>query len=254
MNDQRPDSEDLLQRIANIEALIEQRKTESRSKKKRFRLLPLFYYLLIVSLIMTPITLSKYISTVSGSTNTAIAGIDLQVSNHVHEYVLGSQTALNGHYAFLLDFEVSAAESDVAMSYSLSIKLSNNPGDSYSNASFPTMSSFAAPAAMSSAYTSDGTTRVTKTLSEISEGGISSVAAGELWFGFSEDNVTYTWQRASGTDNVITLASNRDMLLKDTAAEQVHYYRVLYFMDVPASANRLENTFIYYSINADQLD
>ena len=225
---------------------------ERNVRRKRPTLRLVICYLSVLVLLVTPITLSRYVSHLSTTNGADIARFGIDVSFDFHDHIMGSQASFTGNYAFLSCFTVSNTNSDVALSYTLQLRLTADTAD-FDTSPNPAYTTFRAPASLTSAYTSGDTGRITQSISELTEGGVSAVSAGQCYLGFSENGTDFVWQALSGDSTTsLTVASERLLPLGETTT--THYYRLLYFVTPTSAVPHLEPSFILYNVYAEQVD
>ena len=223
-------------------------------------------YLLVVSLIVVPVTFSKYVSTVEGNyTGAVFASMDckLDYDNIIYRFN-ASGNAQMGIYAFVATFHLTNENSDVSFNYSLSLKLSERTATpDYVNAKKPQSIYFTLNETANKYYTSeDGEKSKETSLSKLTTGLSGNFTNNTLYYAFSDDGKNYTWYTKNSTANaqefeIATLPNDANdasnLLTMHVGTTVNHYFKVIFFADT-RSTKEFEDGLILYKLNYIQID
>ncbi len=216
-------------------------------------------YLLVVSLIVVPVTFSKYVSTVEGHyTGAEFAGIDYNINYISQGYSLTLEDNNSSHefyykkvYICASEFSIDNAQSDVSYDYKLSLSLVNSEDQStlnYASLLCPfTKEAGAAPSKSAQIITvEDNTTIVTPLVANYS-------------LNFTENSVYY-YLNEERHETKLSDSGTLDLVGRFNVGDtEPHTYSILVFIDLTKLGKllpdfKMENYEISYTITCSQID
>ena len=240
--------------------------------------------LLCVMLMTTHFTgnlYARYSTTATGSDSARVAKFDCEVNYRSSGYG-GDEMAIDdkesdwkGVYVVIDEFEVLNS-GEVALSYTLKLRLANYSQDVNFNSKTGDTNTIAAPANINSVFhikhvnldSTDGQisqeqvdevllTRHHSDDEVINTNDISSFVAGKAYYGLSDDGLKYTWYDDATVENVDNFETV-SYGLKELGVGKAHYYKIVYFIDMTneSSPYIMENLALslVYSMDCSQID
>lgn len=257
---------ELQQQIDEIEGRLHKRRPRKERKRRSLPHL-LVCYLAVISLLLTPITLSKYLATANGSSDSRIAGIGSNIY-YVEEQVSVEITSdQNFVFGFVQEFVVSN-EGDVTFDYVIDMKLSQQSDSaSYDSPVTPTYTTFSLATVPSTLYGVSNNAAAATSIATLTDNQISNITAGSMYIATSTTGLanSYTWQTLSvgneaTTFNTSNLTNWSSSLSFPATADDysLHYFKVITFVDLRSQTISdtftIENTQILYSMTCTQKD